>query len=154
MAAEGRLAELGLSLSEAPLPRGSYVPALIHGGFCFASGQLPFRGGIVAYPGKLGLDVSVEEGQKAAQLAVLNALAACRAAVGSLDDFAGVVRLTGYVNGTDDFAEQHVVVNGASDLLRDIFGEAGAHARTSIGLNALPLGAAVEIEIILAVKGS
>ncbi len=153
MGAEQRIAELGLTLPDAPQPRGSYVPVVIHNGFCFAAGQLPFRDGEVAYRGKLGAEVSVDEARKAAELAVLNALAACRAAVGSLDEFQRVVRLTGYVNSTDDFAEQHVVVNGASDLLRDVFGEAGAHARTSIGLNALPLGAAVEIEIILAVKG-
>lgn len=152
MAAEQRLQELGITLPVAPLPRGSYVPALIHGSLCFAAGQLPLRDGDVAYRGKLGRDVSVEEGKKASRIAVLNALAACRAAVHTLDDFVRVVRLTGYVNSADDFTEQHLVVNGASDVLHEIFGENGAHARTSIGLNALPLGAAVEIEIILALK--
>lgn len=155
MGAQQRLDELGLTLPPAPQPRGSYVPALVHGGLCFMAGQLPFDDhGDVAVTGKLGGDVSLEEGQRAARLAVLNALSAAAATLGGLDAIERVVRLTGYVNSTDDFAEQHLVVNGASDLLRDIFGDEGTHARTSIGLNALPLGAAVEVELILAVRST
>lgn len=153
MGAEERLEQLAVSLPAVPEPRGSYVPAVVHGGLCFVAGQLPFVDGEVAYRGKLGRDVSVQDGQQAAETAVLNALAAARGTVGSLDRVARVVRLTGYVNSSDDFAEQHLVVNGASDLLGRIFGDEGAHARTSIGLNALPLGAAVEIELILALTG-
>lgn len=152
MGFEKRLEELGLELPAAPEARGTYVPVVVHDGLCFVAGQLPFHDGVVAYPGRLGLDLSVEEGQQAAALAALNALAAVRATLGTLDCVARVVRVTGYIKSTDDFAEQHVVVNGASDLLRNLFGEHGAHARTSIGLNALPLGAAVEIEIVLAIK--
>lgn len=155
MGAERRLEELGLVLPPAPQPRGSYVPAVVHGALCFIAGQLPFdENGEVALSGKLGREVSVEQGQQGARLATLNALAAAAATVGRLDAIERVVRVTGYVNSSEDFAEQHLVVNGASDLLRELFGDQGTHARTSIGVNALPLGAAVEVELVVAVRST
>lgn len=151
MGAEARLAELGLSLPPAPPPMAIYVPAVRVGELLFISGQLPLQDGQVAYTGKVGREVGVEQGQRAARLATLNALAAARAEVGSLDKIACVARLVGHVASAEGFTDQHLVVNGASQLLGDVFGEAGRHARLALGAFELPLRASVEIELILAV---
>lgn len=150
MSAEGNLARLGIVLPRAPAPVAAYVPAVAAGGLLFTSGQLPFQDGQVAYRGKVGADLSPEEGAAAARLCVLNCLAVARAALGTLDRVARVVKVTGYVNSAPGFTGQPAVVNGASELLVAVFGPAGQHARAAVGVAELPLDAAVELEAIFA----
>ncbi len=146
------LTALGLELPPAPKPIGSYVPAVRTGNLVFVSGQLPMKQGVLAYAGRVGEDVEVAQAQGAARLCFLNALAA----LGSLPDcgpehIVRVVKLTGYVQCTAEFTEQAQVINGASDLSRLLFGEAGVHSRAAVGVYALPLNAPVEIEAIFEV---
>lgn len=148
---ESRLTELGLTLPEAPTPLGSYVPAVRAGRLLFLSGMLPLVKGDLAYQGKVGKDLSVEEGRKAAQIATLNALAVIKKELGSLTKVERVVRLSGHVASAEGFTRQPSVLNGASELLTSIFGEKGRHARVALGASELPLGAPVEIEIIVLV---
>lgn len=148
-ARDAKLAELGYPLERAT-PEGSLVdPLVIDGDTIYASGQVPFDGERLTCQGKVPTQVSVEEATRAAALCAANVLRAVRRAVGTLDQVERVVRITGYVNSDADFTEQHLVINGASQLVRDVFGEAGRHARTALGMAQLPLGAAVEVEIIL-----
>ena len=149
MSPEERLAELGLTLPEAPRPVGSYVPFVRAGDLVFTSGQLPIRAGRVAVTGKLGATLSVERGAEAARLAVLNAMAQVAAAAGGLANVARVVRLGVFVNSAAGFTEQAKVANGASDLLVQVFGDAGRHVRAAVGVNELPLDAAVELELLV-----
>lgn len=142
-----RLRELGLALPPVPKPQGSYVPSVRSGNLVFVAGQLPMREGKLACAGKVGLDVGLDQAKEAARLCFLNALAAL-AYSADPSTVTRVIRLGGFVQCVDGFAEQPLVVNGASDLCREIFGEAGAHARVSVGANALPLNAAVEIEVL------
>lgn len=151
MSAERRLAELGLVLPEAPRPVAAYVPAVQSGNLLFTAGQLPFREGKVAYTGKVGGAVSAEDGYAAARLCALNCLAVARAALGSLDRVTQVVKVSGFVNSAPGFTAQAKVLNGASDLLVDVFGDAGRHARAAVGVAELPLDAAVEVEMVFAV---
>ena len=150
---EQQLERMGLSLPQAPKPVASYVPAIQTGSLVFTSGQIPTRDGILQYVGRVGEDLSVEEAYEAARLAALNALAAVRTVVPYLDRIQRVVRLTGYVNSGPGFTGQPAVINGASDFLLELFGEAGAHSRAAVGVYALPLGAAVEIDMIVEVAG-
>lgn len=152
MSIEARLAALGLTLPEAPRPVAAYVPAVVVGGFLYTAGQIPFREGQVAYRGKVGAGLTPEEGAAAARLCALNALAAARAELGTLDRVRRVVKVTGYVNSAPGFTGQPGVLNGASELLVQVFGEAGRHARAAVGVSDLPLDAAVEVEMILAVE--
>ena len=152
MGYEQKLKELGLELPEAPTPVATYVPAVRTGDLLFLSGVLPMRKGQVAFSGKLGRDLTVSQGAEAAQVAILNALAIAKQKLGSLDAITQVVKLVGHVASAEGFAEQPQVLNGASDLLVEIFGEAGRHARVAIGAAELPRHAAVEIEVILAVS--
>lgn len=145
-----RLAALGLSLPEAPSPAANYVPFHIFNGFLFISGQLSRTAG-ESVIGKLGADVSVEDGQKAAQLACLNILAQAKAATGSLERISQALRLTGYVNATPDFSEHPKVINGASDLLVAVLGDRGRHTRAAVGMGSLPFGVAVEVDAIFAI---
>jgi enamine deaminase RidA (YjgF/YER057c/UK114 family) len=134
-------------------PEGTIVDALaIEGSIIYASGQVPFDGSRLTCVGKVPTDVSVEQAQRAAALCAANVLRVVRNALGSLDRIDRVVRVTGYVNSAPDFIEQHLVINGASELLLEVFGEAGRHARTALGMAQLPLGAAVEVEMILAIQ--
>lgn len=144
-----RLSKLGLTLPAAPKPLGVYVPAVRSGNLVFLSGQLPMVNGSLPaeYTGKLGYNVSVEMGQAAARQATLNALAILDSVVG-LDNVVRIVRLAGHVSSTPIFTEQPKVLNAASQLLGDVFGEAGVHARLALGAVALPLDACVEIELI------
>ncbi|HEY3379042.1 MAG TPA: RidA family protein [Armatimonadota bacterium] len=146
------LATLGITLPAAPKPIGSYVPAVRSGQLVFLSGQLPFIDGKLPeeYTGKLGYNVSVETGQAAARQAVLNALAILDAEVG-LAQVRRIVRLAGYVSSTPIFSQQPAVLNGASELLVAVFGEAGIHARLALGAPVLPLDACLEIELIVEV---
>lgn len=150
---ESRLQELGLSLPSPSLALANYVPYLNIGSLVFISGQLPSRQGKVEYMGKVGHDFSAEEGQKAAHLCALNILAQLKEACeGDWHRVVRCVRLGGFVHSTDDFVDQPHVINGASDLMVAVFGEKGRHTRIAVGVNALPLGAAVEIEAIFEVK--
>ena len=150
MTIEARLNELGIVLPEAAAPVASYVPVVVHGGAAHVSGQLPFVGGALK-TGRLGEDVSLEEGMEAARACGLMILAQLKAA-GVLDQVERVVKLGAFVNSTGDFTDQPKVANGASDLMFEVFGDAGRHARAAVGVPALPLGAAVEVDAIIALR--
>jgi len=149
---ETRLAELGVTLPEAPAPAANYVPYVIVGDMVYVSGQISgdANGRI---NGKLGDDMTVEQGQAAAKTCAINLLAQVKAACdGDLDRLAQVVKLGGFVNSTLDFQDHPKVINGASDFIGDVFGDAGKHARAAVGSSSLPLGVAVEIEGIFQIK--
>ncbi|TLY28542.1 MAG: RidA family protein [Nitrospirae bacterium] len=152
MSYETRLTELGIQLPSPPQPVATYIPAVQAGDLLFLSGVVPFRDGKLALPGKLGTDLTVEQGYEAARIALLNALAIVRKELGTLDRVKKVVRMVGHVASADGFVQQPAVVNGASDLLVKIFDEAGRHARVAVGAAELPLNAPVELEIILQVR--
>ena len=146
---EENLKKLGLTLPVPPGPVAHYVSSVRVGNLLLTSGILPMREGKVAYTGKLGRELSLADGQEAARLATLNALSVLRQDLGSLDKVSRVVKLTGYIASGEGFTQQPAVLNAASDLLIGIFGESGRHARAAVGAAELPLGAAVEIEIII-----
>lgn len=152
MTVADRILSLGFALPKAPVPVGSYVPVRQTGDLAFTSGQTPTRDGSLVVKGKLGREVSIADGQRGARVAVLNCLATLAEHLGSLDRIAAVVKLTGYVASAEGFGEQPEVVNGASSLLEQIFGDAGRHARASLGVAELPGGAPVEIELIVQVR--
>lgn len=146
-----RLRDLGIVLPPAPAPLASYVPVVVSGNLAFVSGQIARRGDHVVYRGKVGETVSVEQGADAARGCTLAALAAMEAE-GLLERIARVVKVTGYVASAPGFADQPKVVNGASDLLVQVFGDAGKHARAAVGVAALPLGASVEVEFVFELR--
>ena len=144
---DARLAELGIELPEAAAPAANYVPYVVSGGLVFVSGQITIWNGELRYLGRLGDGMKVDDGYAAARLCGLNLIAQARAACdGDLDRVRRVVKLGGFVNGTADFTDQPKVVNGASDLMVEVFGEAGRHARFAVGAPALPLGVSVEVD--------
>ena len=148
-----RLAELKLELPNPASPMANYIPAVRSGNLLFLSGQICQWNGERRFTGKLGAEISLEQGREAAQLCGLNLLAqAKRALDGDLDRVVRVVRLGGFVNAVPDFADQPQVVNGASDLMVAVFGDSGRHARTAVGVGSLPGGAAVEIDAVLEVR--
>ena len=149
---EPRLKELGIALPAAPKPVANYIPAVRAGDLLFTSGVLPMKEGRLAYEGKLGKELTVEQGREAARLAVLNALAVVKQELGSLDKVARVVRLTGHVASAPGFVQQPAVLNGASDLLVAIFGEVGRHTRAALGAAELPLNSPIELELIVQVR--
>ncbi len=144
-----RLAELNITLPTVAAPVGSYVPAIRSGSHVLTSGQLPSRDGKVLYCGKVPADVSVESASDGAAIATLNALAAAAREAGGVDAIRRIIRVAVFVNSSPGFTEQPQVANGASDLLVKIFGDAGRHARAAVGAAELPLGAAVEVELIV-----
>lgn len=147
------LEQLGYPLDRTT-PESKFVdPLAIDGRTVYASGQVTFDGDRLKYKGKVPSQVSLTDATAAAALCAANVLRAVRKTVGSLDEIERIVRITGYVNSDADFTDQHLVINGASQLVRDVFGNAGQHARTALGLTQLPLGAAVEVEMILQVRG-
>ncbi|HKS45367.1 MAG TPA: RidA family protein [Amycolatopsis sp.] len=146
-----RLSELGITLPPVAAPVAAYVPAVRTGSLVYTSGQLPFIEGELAATGKVGGEVSPEEAQRHARTCALNALAAAHALTG-IDSVVRVVKLVGFVASAEGFTGQPAVINGASELLGEIFGESGAHARSAVGVVELPLGAPVEIELILEVE--
>jgi enamine deaminase RidA (YjgF/YER057c/UK114 family) len=148
---DARLAELGLTLPQPAAPVASYVPVVIAGGLAHVSGQVSFVDGQLL-KGRLGEDVSLEDGVRAAQGCGLMILAQLKAALGSFARVEQVVKLGGFVNSAAGFTDQPKVVNGASDLMVAAFGDAGKHARSAVGVPALPLGVAVEIDAIVAVR--
>lgn len=151
MSFETKLQELGIVLPAAPKPVAAYVPAVSSGDFVYTSGQIAMQEGKLSHKGKLGKDLTVEEGYQAARVCTLNALSAIRAVVGSLDKIEQIVKVVGFVNSAAGFTDQPKVINGASDLLREIFGVAGEHARSAVGVSELPLDTAVEVEMIVKV---
>jgi enamine deaminase RidA (YjgF/YER057c/UK114 family) len=146
---ENKLASLGITLPSPPAPAGSYVPVVISHNFAFVAGQIPTEGGQVKFKGKVGKDVSIEAGQQAARLCTVNVLAQLKSALGSLDRVKRVVKVTGFVNCDPSFADHPKVINGASDLLVQVFGENGKHARAAVGVSSLPLDSAVEVEFVV-----
>jgi enamine deaminase RidA (YjgF/YER057c/UK114 family) len=149
---EARLKALGLQLPPAPKPVASYVPAVRTGNLIFLAGQGPLADGKPTVTGKVGAELTEQQGYQAARATILISLAVLRAEIGSLDRVTRVVKLTGWVNSAPGFTRQPWVVNGASDLLVEIFGDAGRHARSSVGANELPFNIPVEIEMIVEVK--
>jgi len=149
---EKNLSEMRLSLPEVSAPVANYVPYVKIGKLVFISGQLPIAEGKVKFTGKLGADVTIEDGVEAAKLCALNIVAQLKSAIGSLDKVKRCVKLTGFVNSTADFTAHPQVINGASDIIVNLFGEKGKHARAAVGVSSLPLGAAVEVEAIFEVE--
>ncbi len=146
-----RLRKLGYELPEVPQPAGSYVPAVRTGSLIFTAGQLPFEEGSLPYTGKVGDSVNLEDAQDAAKLCTLNALAAVVDVTGELDEISRIVKVTGYVASAKGFTRQPEVLNGASSFLGEVFGDAGKHARSAVGVAELPLNSPVEVEIVIAV---
>ncbi|GGE99793.1 RidA family protein [Mycetocola zhadangensis] len=145
-----RLAELGLELPGVAAPVAAYVPAVVQGNLVYTSGQLPFVEGSLPATGKVGADVTAEDAQKYAKICALNALAAAESVIGSLDRVTQVVKVTGFVASDPAFIGQPAVINGASTVLGEIFGDAGIHARSAVGVAVLPMDAPVEVELVLA----
>lgn len=148
MSVSARLAELGIELPEVVAPLASYVPAVRTGNLVYTSGQLPMQGGKLPAEGKVGADVSADDGKALARICGLNALAAVHALVG-IDSVVRVVKVVGFVASAPGFNGQPAVVNGASELFGEVFGLAGAHARSAVGVSELPLNAPVEVELIV-----
>lgn len=148
MGVEDKIRELGFELPECPKPVAAYVPAVKAGEFVYASGQTAIVDGKPVYPGKLGAGVSIEQGYEAARICALRCLAEIKSVIGDLDKVKQIVKVTGYVASGPGFGDQPKVVNGASELLRQIFGTKGEHSRSAIGVAELPGGACVEVEII------
>ena len=151
MSIQAKLAELGLTLPEAALPVAAYVPAVRTGNLVFTAGQLPLVDGKIPFVGKVGSDVTPEQAKDMAQICALNALAAI-SLVADIDQIERVVRVGGFVNGNPGFVAIPAVINGASELLLEIFGENGKHARSAVGMAVLPLNASVEIELTVEVE--
>lgn len=153
MTIEDKLKSLGIELPPAPAPAANYVPYVLEGNQLFVAGQVPLGAdGKLAHLGKVGKDVDEQQGYQSARLCALNALAQINAALGSLDKVKRIISIRGFVNCTDDFTNQPEVINGASDLLVEIFGDKGRHARAAVGTNALPRGVTTEVEMLVAVE--
>jgi len=151
MSASDRLAALGIDLPQVATPAGSYVPAKVHGDLVFTAGQLPLVTGVLAATGKVGEGhglVRPEDAREYARLCALNAIAAAAAAAGGVDNLTGVLKVTGFVSSVPGFTGQPGVINGASDLLGDVFGDDGRHARSAVGVPVLPLDSPVEVEVV------
>lgn len=149
---EEKIKQLGFELPEVAKPLAAYIPAKKIGNLVMTSGQVPVVKGEIKYTGRVGSDLSEEDGQKAAQICALNCLAAIKSVIGSLDNIEEIVKLTVFVSSSDGFTAQPKVANGASEMLGKIFGENGLHVRSAVGVNQLPLNASVEIEMIVRIK--
>jgi enamine deaminase RidA (YjgF/YER057c/UK114 family) len=149
---EKRIEKLGLTLPDTPKPVAAYIPAKQAGNLVFTAGQLPIVNGELISKGLLGQDVEIDEANKAARTCTLNALAAIKGVIGDLDRIKQIVRVVGYVASVPTFTKQPAVVNGASELLLEIFGENGLHARSAVGMTVLPLNASVEIELTVEIE--
>jgi enamine deaminase RidA (YjgF/YER057c/UK114 family) len=150
MTADAKIKELGITLPE-PKPVGNYVPGVVVGNLLFLSGQGPMRGGVPTVRGKVGRDLSVDEAYQAAREVGINLLGSARYVLGSLDRVRRIVKVLGMVNSADGFGDQPKVINGFSDLMVEVFGDKGRHARSAVGMAELPMGIPVEIEMILEV---
>ncbi|MFA7323275.1 MAG: RidA family protein [Candidatus Nanopelagicales bacterium] len=151
MSVESRLAEIGLTIPEIAAPVAAYVPAVRTGNVIHTSGQLPMVNGELAMTGKVGAEVTPEEGAELAKICALNAIAAVKGVIGDLEKVVRIVKVTGYVASDPSFSSQPIVVNGASGVLGQAFGDKGVHARSSLGVAVLPLDAPVEVELIVEV---
>jgi len=149
---EARLAAIGLALPEVAAPVAAYIPAVRSGNLVFTSGQLPFVEGKLPRTGKVGAEVTVDEAAELARTCAVNAIAAAKTVIGDLDRVVRVVKVLGFVASAPDFTAQPQVVNGASNLLKEAFGESGAHARSAVGVAVLPLDAPVEVEMVVEVR--
>lgn len=149
---EIRLKELGIEIPAASRPLAAYVPGVRTGDFIYISGQLPLQDGRLLYSGKLGRDLSVEQGQAASRVALQNCLGVLKSFLHEWEQLQQIVKLTGYIQSSDSFQQHAAVLNGASELLEQVFSERGKHARAAVGVNSLPLNAACEIEMIATVK--
>lgn len=149
MSANAKIQELGITLPEVAKPAGAYVPAVQSGNLVFTAGQIPLVEGKLVATGKVGKEISVEQAKDIARICALNAIAAIKGVVGDLDRVKKVVKVVGFVASTPDFTQQPQVINGASELLEQIFGENGIHARSAVGVAVLPLDAPVEVELIV-----
>ncbi len=147
-----RLKELGIELPVIPKPLASYVPGKVAGKYVYTSGQLPSVNGVLTYKGKPGVDISEEEAIKAASVSAINCVAVISSLAGGIDNIDEIVKLTVFVNSPEGYGDQPKIANGASDLLLEIFGEKGRHARSAVGVTSLPLNAVVEIEMIAKIK--
>ena len=147
-AVERRLAELGIDIPDVAAPVAAYVPAVVTGNYVYTSGQLPFVSGVLPAAGKVGTDVSAEDAAAYAATCAVNALAAIKARIGDLDRISRIVKVVGFVASDPSFTGQPAVINGASELLGKVFGEAGIHARSAVGVAVLPLDSPVEVEVI------
>lgn len=152
MSYEAKLKEMGLQLPEAPKPVAAYVPAVKIQGYVYTSGQIPFVNGELKYNGKVGGGVSESDAYEAAKVCALNCLSVIKAQIGSLDKVERVVKVVGFVNSAAGFNMQPKVINGASEFIGEVFGDAGQHARSAVGVNELPLDATVEVEMIIKYK--
>ncbi len=152
MTPEEKLKSLGVELPDAPKPLGAYVPFVKTGNLVYLSGMLPLREGKLTKAGRVGESVTVEEAAGAARTAAINALSVLKSSVGSLDKVKRCVRIEGYVSSAQDFIDQPRVLNGASNFMFEVFGEAGLHTRTAVGVNILPLNSPVEISFIFEIK--
>ncbi len=146
---EEKISELGITLPELSKPLAAYVPAIKTDTWVFTAGQLPISNGELVFKGKIGKDISIEDGQNAARMCALNALSAIRGVIGDLNRITQIIKVVGYVNSAPGFTQQPLVINGASEFLKEIFGDKGAHARSAVGVSELPLDAAVEVELIV-----
>jgi len=149
---EAKLKELGITLPETVKPLAAYVPAVQTGEYVYTAGQIPMVAGELAYKGKIGSDLTVEQGYEAAKICAINALSALKSVIGSLDNVERIIKVVGFVNSAPGFTMQPKVINGASEFLGEVFGEAGIHARSAVGVSELPIDSAVEVEIIVKVK--
>lgn len=152
MSIEAKLAELGLELPPAPQPAGNYVPTVRTGNLLYVAGQLPLKAGAVTHAGQVGKDQTVETAAEGARVAALNTLAAIKAGAGSLDAVKRIVFVNGFVNAVPNFGDSPAVLNGASDLFVEVFGEKGKHARAAVAVAGLPRQAAVEIQVVVEVE--
>ena len=145
---DDKLKSLGITLPTPPKPAGSYIPVVISGNMAFVSGQIPMQDGKVTYTGKVPTERTIEEAQSAAKICAVNILAQLKANLGSLDRITKIVRVSGFVNSVSDFTEHPKIINAASDLFFEIFGEKGKHSRIAVGVSSLPLNSTVEIDMI------
>ena len=146
---EEKIKSLNITLPTPPKPAGSYIPVVRTGNLAFVSGQIPIKDGKVQYQGKVPTNISIEDAQKAAKICIINLLAQLRAELGTLDKISRIVRVSGFVNSSPDFTDQPKIINAASDLLFEIFGQKGQHSRIAIGVASLPLNSSVEIDAVV-----
>ena len=149
MSANQRISELGIVLPQVATPAGAYVPAVVSGNLVFTAGQIPLVDGKLAATGKVGRDLTAEQAKDIARICALNAVAAVKSVIGDLDRVKKIVKVVGFVSSDPSFSQQPAVVNGASEVLEQIFGEKGIHARSAVGVAVLPLDAPVEVELIV-----
>lgn len=149
---EQKLKELGITLPVPPKPAGSYIPVVRSGNLAFVSGQIPMQDGKVVFTGKVPTERTVDEARQAAKLCAVNILAQLKANIGSLDKVSKIVRVSGFVNSAQDFTEHPKIINAASDLFFEIFGENGKHSRIAVGVSSLPLNSTVEIDMIVEIS--